>query len=121
MLPTGPRQILLLGTDNGDSTFTGVTSGTSVPINASGFDQIAVALESVGTTSGGTIVIEEASRRNYSGTWSQIASIAASSFTGGVQTVYHIAPIRAAWMRVRISSNITGGGKILAFLGEQGS
>lgn len=122
MLGTGPRQILLLGSQSQtDGSYTGVTSGTSQPIRASGFDQIAVTFESVGTTSGGTLLIEEASRQNYSGTWSQIASVSASAFTGGAQQVYHVSPSRFAFLRVRISSNITGGGNVLVFLGQQGS
>ncbi len=117
----GQRQILLLGTGNEDTSFTGVTTGTSKPINAKEYDELVFTFESVGTTSGGTLLIEEASRPNYSGTWSQIASVSASAFTGTVQQAYHIAPNKYAFVRVRISSDITGGGTVLVFLDQRGT
>ena len=123
-LTTSPKGTLILGSLVGDpelGTYTGVTTGTSVPINATGFDELVFTLESIGTTSGGTIIIEEATRAMYTGTWSQIASLAASSFTGGAQLATHIGPARFHWVRVRTSATITGGGSILAFLGQQGS
>ena len=55
---SGPVEILLLGTDNGDGTFTGVTTGTSLPISVRAASELSFYLESVGTTSGGTVVIE---------------------------------------------------------------
>ena len=123
MLASAPtKQLLLLGTFSTDtSTYTGVTTGTSQPIRVSAADELVFYLESVGTTSGGTLLIEEASRDNYSGTWSQIASVAASTFTGTTQVAYHIAPNCYGFVRVRISSDITGGGKVLVFLNKQGS
>ena len=122
MLTTGPVQTLLLGTDNGDGTFTGVTTGASVPFPTRGFDEEAITFESVNTTSGGTLLIEEATRKDYSGTWSQVASVSASAFTGGAQQTYHISPSAyAGWLRVRISSDITGGGKVLVWNNRQGS
>lgn len=123
MLASSPSQILLLGTDNGDGTYTGVTASQQskpVPVNG-GYDELVFTFESVGTTSGGTLIIEEASRPSYTGTWSQIASVAASSFTGTVQLAYHISPNAYANVRVRISSDITGGGKVLVWLNRQGS
>ena len=122
MLANSPGQILLLGTVSAtDGTYTGVTTGASQPQQTAGFDELVFTFESVNTTSGGTILIEEASRPNYSGTWSQIASISASTFTGGAQLAYHISPNAFAFVRVRISSDITGGGKVLVFLNRQGS
>lgn len=121
MLATGPSQILLLGTLNADGTYTGATTGTSVPIDVRGFDELVFTFESVGTTSGGTLLIEEASRPGYTGTWSQMQSVAASDFTGTVQKAYHFSPNAYAIVRVRISSTITGGGTALVFLNRQGS
>lgn len=120
MSVAGQRQILLLGSESG-GTYTGVTTGTSQPIDSRNVDELVITFESVGTTSGGTLLIEEASRRDYSGTWSQIASVAASSFTGTAQLAYHISPSKFAWLRVRISSDITGGGKVLVFLDQRGT
>lgn len=97
-------------------TVTGVTTGTSQPI----FDQaqgiVTFWFRSIGVTSGGTILIEEAdwgpNEHPYSGTWSQVQSIAASSFSGGAQLAVHISVCSYRYLRVRISSPITGGGSI---------
>jgi hypothetical protein len=56
----------------------------------------------------------------YSGTWATIASIAASTFTGGAQTQVSLANSSQRWVRVRISSGISGGGTILASISQQG-
>lgn len=117
----GQRQIVLLGTANSDGTFTGVTTGTSIPINCREYDELLITFESVGTTSGGTLLIEEASRPNYSGTWSQVYSQAASGFTGTAQLAVHISPTKFVVLRVRISSDITGGGTVLVFLDQRGT
>lgn len=117
-MPISPRRVLLLGTENSDGSVTGVTTGTSQMIQADGRGLVTVYLRSVGTTSGGTVLIEEADwgplEPVYSGTWSTVLSQAASGFTGTVQLAVH-APVAAfAWYRVRISSTITGGGTVLA-------
>lgn len=79
--------------------------------------RVTIVLQSTGTTSGGTLIIEEAywdSRTDpvYAGTWSQIASVSASTFTGGAQVFYHLAETSSYAIRVRISSDITGGGTV---------
>lgn len=119
MILTSNARVLLLGTDTG-GTYAGVTTGTSQPIHATTMQSLSFYLASIGTTSGGTVLLEEADWGGpdvpYSGTWSQIASIAASSFTGGAQIAYHISPNSYAYVRARISSAITGGGSIWASL-----
>ncbi len=109
----------------GTVTPTGVTAGTSQPIFYPAHGIITFYLRSIGTTSGGTILIEEAdwgpNEQPYSGTWSQVASIAASSFTGGAQTAYHVTDSSYRYLRVRISSAITGGGTILVSLSSRGA
>ncbi len=111
-------RILLLGVENADSTVTGVTVGTSIPVLREVDNIISIYLRSIGTTSGGTVLIEEADwgplEQVYSGTWSQIQSIAASTFTGGAQVALHISASSYGYVRVRISSTITGGGTITA-------
>ena len=111
-------RILLLGVENADSTVAGVTTGTSIPVNREVDNLNAIILRSIGTTSGGTVLIEEADwgpqEQVYSGTWSQIQSIAASTFSGTAQLVLHITPSAMPYLRVRISATITGGGSIMA-------
>lgn len=94
---------------------TGVTSGTSKPFQViGGHRDVCITYTSIGTTSGGTILIEESDNPNYTGTWSQIASTSASSFTGGAKLCVHVQLGAGLWVRVRVSSSITGGGTILA-------
>jgi len=76
------------------------------------------ALQSTGTTSGGTIILEEArldpdvlAGLDYTGTWSQIASVSASTISGTAQQIIHT--YGSFWaVRARISSDITGGGTV---------
>lgn len=118
-------RILLLGVENADGSVNGVTSGQSQPIPRDNDGIIVVFLRSLGTTSGGIIIIEEADwgpqESVYSGTWSQIASVAASSFTGGAQLAVHVMDSSYGWVRVRISSAITGGGSIMASMRSRGA
>lgn len=116
---------LALGTDNADGTVTGVTTGTSQPFQVSDSGALAVYFRSIGTTSGGTILIEEADwgplETVYTGTWIQVASVTANSFTGGAQAVTRPTIGEYAWVRIRISATITGGGSITVALRAQGN
>ena len=102
----------------------GVTTGTSQPYDCKDFPYLVVYYTSTGTTSGGSVTIEEAdfsdqpsSDQPYTGTWSAIdAARAASSFSGGAQLAIHLQVAAYAYVRVRIDSNITGGGSISATL-----
>ncbi len=118
-------RMVLLGTDNDDGTVTGVTTGTSVPVNRAGVGILSIYLRSIGTTSGGTILIEEAewgpNEHVYSGTWSVIATVSASAFTGTAQQAYHVTNCAYGFVRVRISSTITGGGTVYAAMRSQGN
>lgn len=95
---------------------------SSVPIDSCGYLYHTVYLTSVGTTSGGTVTIEEAdwdglSGQPYAGTWSIIgAATAASAFTGGATLAVRLPVGLYAWLRVRISGAITGGGTVSAAL-----
>lgn len=111
-----PVRVYTLGSSAG-GVITGVTSGTGIPVHARPHTSITFYLASQGTTSGGTVILEEAdwandSEKQYEGTWSQIASIAASTFTGTAQLAYHLSPNAYGAVRARISSAITGGGTI---------
>ena len=84
-----------------------------------GRDEIALYLGSIGTTTGGTILVEEADYDPtvdpiYAGTWSLIQTIDPNDFTGTKQKVYHISPNAYSAVRVRISSAITGTGTVTA-------
>lgn len=126
-LSVGLQQRYLLGTlsggtlpGDGGSTLTGVTSGTSVYIEGAGRD-ITLYLQSIGTTSGGTVTIEEAGwskdEKPYGGTWSKVADVNASTFSGGAQAAQHLSsPTPYQYLRVRISSNITGGGTVAVWM-----
>lgn len=117
---TSPARVLSLGsygTGANAGVIAGVTTGTGQPIKVYADQSLTFYLASQGTTSGGTVLLEEADwddslEQPYTGTWSQIASIAASTFTGGAQTAYHISPNSYAYVRPRISATITGGGTI---------
>lgn len=78
-----------------------------------------IVLQSNGTTSGGAVSIEESFNEGnasnpglqYSGTWSVIQAVNAADFTGTAQKVIHVTG--SVWaLRVRVSSDITGGGSI---------
>lgn len=88
-----------------------VTTGTSVPFQViGGHRDVCVTYTSEGTTSGGTIILEESDLPSYTGTWSQIESRAASTFTGSVKLCVHTQLGAGLWVRARVSSTITGGG-----------
>ena len=123
-----PDRMWLLGSADivaGALTLTGVTTGTSQPIYYQAQGIVTFWLRSIGTTSGGTILIEEADwsekEQAYSGTWGTIQTISASTFTGGAQLPVHIMDCSYRYLRVRISSAITGGGSILASLSARGA
>lgn len=125
MAHTTPQRILLLGTENNDGTVTGVTTGTSPKQIAEATGLFTFYFRSVGTTSGGTVLVEEADwgakEPEYAGTWSTVATQLASGFTGTVQLGLHITLSAFAYYRVRISSPIIGGGTVLVSVRTQGT
>lgn len=118
-------RILLLGTENADGTVAGVTTGQSRVLEFPSSSYVTFYLTSIGTTSGGTIVIEEAdfapATVMYNGIWGAIQTISASTFTGGQQLPVHIMATPYGYLKIRISSPITGGGSIMASLRSTGS
>lgn len=126
-------RVILLGTEVTYDAFgvptyavAGVTAGTSIPWDCKSNGIVSVYLRSIGTTSGGTVIVEEADwgefEAPYSGTWFQLASVSASSFTGGAQSVWRQTVDSAfGFIRVRISSAITGGGSITAVARSRGA
>lgn len=115
-----PSRTYLLGSSL-QGVITGVTSGTSQPVFPKPHELLAFYLTSIGTTSGGTVILEESDggsdgEKGYEGTWSQITSILASTFTGTQTLAYHLGPNAYGAVRARISSAITGGGSITVTL-----
>ena len=110
-----------------ETLFTGISAdeATHLPVNCAGRSLVAITLESSGTTSGGNVTIEQARmadrRFPYSGTWSSILVVAASTFSGGAQKVVSIANLPGTFVRVRVSDAITGGGTISAYLDAGGA
>ena len=98
------------------------TTTASVPIDSGGYLYHTVYLTSIGTTSGGTVTIEEADWDGmggvpYGGTWSIVGTATnASAFTGGAMLAVRLPVGIYAWLRVRISGAITGGGTVTAAL-----
>lgn len=120
------NQVLILGTV-ASGTVTGVTTGSSLACPRSGAGIVSFFFRSTGTgvTTGGTILIEEADwladEVAFSGTWSLIATIDPNDFTGLKQKAYHITNTAYGYVRARISSDITGGGKVACTLRSQGA
>lgn len=90
-----------------------VTTGASAPFQIlDEAEDCVFTFTSEGTTSGGTILIEESDLRSYTGTWSQSYSQAASGFTGNAKLVLHARFGVGSFVRARVSSDITGGGTV---------
>lgn len=116
-MQVAPARVLLLGSVSA-GVLTGVTTGTSQPIYIQAVDHPTIYLASQGVTSGGTVLIEEADWGDgelpYTGLWSQVSSTPALSFSTGQQAAIHLPIASYAYLRVRISSAITGGGTVSA-------
>ena len=120
-----PKTQILIGayssTAGTDATaISGLTTGASAPFDASAIDELTFYFEGIGTITGGTVLIEEASRASYTGSWSLVQTITATALSGGAQLANAV-PVRAyAVLRVRISSAITGGGSVAVTLQTRG-
>ena len=86
-------------------------SGTTIAI-PSNMDNCQIEVLGAGTVSGGTLLLEEnANDPAYTGTWSTLATITASTLTGGASQVFHILGTMR-FFRGRVSASITGGGTV---------
>lgn len=106
--PSLPQQLLNLETE---------TTSSGILLLRGQCERLTIVLQSTGTTSGGTIQFEEAyydpNGLIYAGTWSALATaVSASSFTGGAQLVTHVINYSVWALRVRIATQITGGGSV---------
>lgn len=80
-------------------------------IDCTSLTLLALYLRGVGTISGGTIQLEEASEPDYAGTWSPIgAAINANTLSGGKELTTHLAVGAYAYIRVREATAVSGGG-----------
>ncbi len=108
-----------------------VTSGSSPAHNCivTGVRDLTLYLAGTGTISSGTVVVEEAAWNDgfYGGTqvdpptgaWSSVTGISpltASDVSGGAQKAYQLPPGSYAFVRVRCSVAIGGGGTLTAML-----
>ena len=91
------------------------TTATGVMLLHGRSARVTVAVIGVGTLSTGVVTIEEAYYTGddpasaYTGTWSPITTVTASTLTGGAQTIVHITG--SVWaLRARISTTVTGSG-----------
>jgi hypothetical protein len=97
-------------------------ASASQPIDISAYPHNTIYLTGTGTTSSGVVTVEEAdwdpqTAVPYGGTWSAITTLNASAVTGGQQLAYHLpAPSAYAFLRVRISTVIGGGGSVTVAL-----
>lgn len=91
-----------------------VDETTSVPfqVMGSGKRDLTFTFTSEGTTSSGNILLEESDLPSYTGTWSQLMTKTAASFTGDVKVCEHIEIGAGLWVRARINTVIGGGGTV---------
>lgn len=80
--------------------------------------RLTIYFQGSGTTTTGTLAIEEAFYDRTSlqptGTWSNIQTVNASELTTGASKAVHITG--SAWaVRVRVSAQVTGGGSVTAW------
>lgn len=98
--------------ESGGESLAAATTGTGTSIPFHECRQIIWTVEGAGTISGGTVVIETADQTDYSGTWSELDSITASTLSGGAAYSGTYPAAASGFVRGRISSNITGGGTV---------
>lgn len=92
----------------------GSTSGTGSVIALQDCRQVAYTLTGAGTVTGGVVKFESSDSESYAGTWFEIDSIDFSS-QALTDAKWQAPPFPAGlggFYRLRISSNVTGGGTI---------
>lgn len=99
----------LAGTLWPTTMFTAVTTGTSQWVPVQGVNDLTFVVSGAGTTSGGTIVLEEA---DTPGPASTLYTVNASDVTAGGKKLVHVEIGAGQYVVARIGSNITGGGTV---------
>ncbi len=97
--------------EDAELSLSAATTGTGTEKAFNDCRQVAWDLIGAGTISGGTVKIESAPTSGYAGTWNELDSFDATAVTGGA-TLHNNYPGPLAFVRARVSSNITGGGTI---------
>ena len=93
----------------------GSTTGNGNVADMSGQSEyVTLYCAGTGTISSGTITIEEAHTSTYSGTWSQLATVASTNISTAVQAVHLTG--NYLFIRARISNNVSGGGNVTVTL-----
>lgn len=102
----------MVGIDTIESLPSG-TTGTGSAIATHESRQVGWAIVGVGTVTGGVAKVEAALTQDFSGTWFELDSIdfSVSALTNAVYMGNYPNPI-GGFVRIRISSAITGGGSI---------
>lgn len=89
------------------------TSGTGSAIALHDCRQVAYTLRGTGTVTGGVVKFESSLTGDYSGTWNVVGSVDFSSTPlTNSQAQGTFAAGTGGFYRLRISSNVTGGGSI---------
>ena len=109
LVPTQPNKLII-------DASAAATQGILYPQGKTA--RVTIVVQGTGTTSSGVVTIEEAYYDQtagdpvYSGTWSTITTVNASSVTGGAQQIVHVMGTSAWAVRARISTIIGGGGTV---------
>lgn len=101
-------------TPPGFASLSAATTGTGKSFAANSCKQATWTTVCDGTVSGGTILIEQASSTDYAGTWYLLDTITAANASSGTEG-YGTFPGVVAFIRARISSDITGGGSVSVY------
>jgi hypothetical protein len=89
---------------------------TSAAINVLGYTALTVYVIGAGTISAGVLTIEEADinpnfeAAGYTGTWSAVTTYTLTGVSGGAQAAVHLTVSAYGYVRVRISTGVTGAG-----------
>lgn len=108
-----PLRVVMMTAQTVDETL-------GIPVDVSQFAAPVIYIKGTGTTSSGVITIEEAdwspTEFPYTGTWSSIITVNASDVTGGAQKAVHLSIGSYGWVRVRITTEVGGGGSVSVVL-----
>ncbi len=85
---------------------------TPAPMDASRLRYLTFYFVGVGVLSGGVITIEEAPTVDTPGTWAPITTVNAVDASAGVVKAVHLTVGAYSWIRLRVSTPLTGAGTL---------